>query len=67
MLSVLAVATTKRCRHDQLRPLHEVVDPEAVDLLVRNTDGTCVEFEYEGYHVAIDSEQVRLNEPNSPG
>lgn len=42
----------------ELRPLYEVVDPDALDALFRGTsDGrsapTTVRFEYEGYTVAV--------------
>ena len=45
-----------------LRPLYEVIDPDALDMFVstagsRNTDAQ-VQFEYQGYHVTVTADGV---------
>lgn len=51
-------------------PLHDVVDPEALDALFRSADGsngTAVEFPYAGYDVRVESSgTVRVTESSLP-
>lgn len=52
---VATISELKGVDPTTLRPLHEVVDPEALDTVFRDGAGR-VSFEYEGYAVTVDNE-----------
>lgn len=55
------VAVMENCSPLDLRPLAEVVDPDAVDvLLTGETEVERVSFEYAGYDVTVTPTTVRV-------
>ncbi|GAA0250177.1 HalOD1 output domain-containing protein [Haladaptatus pallidirubidus] len=67
-----AVADAKECTPDDLEPLYNVVNPEALDeLFAPQADGTTradgsVSFQYAGYRVTVSSEgNVSLESHNA--
>ena len=50
------VASAEGTSVENLRPLYEVIDSEALDGLFRQTVGTLT-FEYLGYEIQVDHEQ----------
>lgn len=60
---VRAVAKYTKTHPEELEPLYEAIDPEALTNLIAESDTVVsVEFEYSGYAVSIDAERVRLDE-----
>ena len=59
MRVVDAVANESDTDPTELTPLGTVIDPEALDTLVADTEprDVSVDFEYEGYLVTVDSDQ----------
>ncbi|MFC7019642.1 HalOD1 output domain-containing protein [Halomicroarcula sp. GCM10025743] len=58
---VSAIATSTERNHDELRPLYDVIDPDALDRVVdKSATKMCVEFVYEGCTVCVDDERVRV-------
>lgn len=55
---IKAVAWVKGVEPEQLEPLHEVVDPDALDALfnIGKNSAPIVTFSYEGYDVQVDSD-----------
>ena len=59
---LIAVADAKECTPDDLEPLYNVINPEALDeLFAPQADGTTrsqgsVSFQYAGYQVTVSSE-----------
>lgn len=51
----------------QLPPLHDFIDPDALDALVRSTDESFqIEFDYAGVPVVITGDgQISVSEPNA--
>jgi hypothetical protein len=55
---VSALAAAENVRADELTPpLYDVIDPEALENLFRNTSGR-VTFEYDEYHVTVDDDHT---------
>ena len=54
---VMAVAERSNRQPEDLRPLHDVIDTEALDTLFRSDVGI-VRFPYEGYTVTVSSDQT---------
>lgn len=50
---VMAVADAKDVEPTELRPLNDVVDPDALDTLFQNGTTGELTFEYEGHHVVV--------------
>ncbi|RKD89125.1 HalOD1 output domain-containing protein [Halopiger aswanensis] len=62
---VRAIAAYTERRPEELEPLYEVIDPEALTKVIANSNaGVRVEFEYSGFAVSIDAESVTIDEPN---
>ena len=56
---VRSVAATTGRECDELRPLYDVIDPDALDALVGGSEAAPrIEFRYEGCHVRVDAERV---------
>lgn len=56
---VTTVAEAENVDADELTPLHDVVDPDALEQLFRNTDATvCVTFEYRQWTVDVRGEDI---------
>ena len=63
---VRAVAATTGRDCEELRPLYDVVDPDALDELISGSAADLrVEFRYEGCHVRVDTERVVMREAES--
>ncbi|MFB6164770.1 MAG: HalOD1 output domain-containing protein [Haloarculaceae archaeon] len=59
---VTQVAEAKGIEPEELRPLHDVVDPDALESLFDDANGSAlrdgfVSFAYEGFVVTVDDEQ----------
>lgn len=65
---ITAVATREGVPAPELNPpLYDVVDPDALDSLFRNTSGH-ISFNYYGYHVTVASDgTVDLSEQTERG
>ncbi|AEH39217.1 HalOD1 output domain-containing protein [Halopiger xanaduensis] len=60
---VRALAAYTEARPEELDPLYNVIDPEALaNLIDESKVAVRVEFEYCGYDVAIDAEKVYVDE-----
>ncbi|WP_338036885.1 HalOD1 output domain-containing protein [Natronorubrum sulfidifaciens] len=53
---VMAVAEREGITPEELRPLHDVVDPDALDALC-TTSEISVAFPYEGYVVTVTADE----------
>jgi hypothetical protein len=69
---VMAVANATDCSQDELPPLNEAIDPEALDRLFastlgqkRRTDGRVV-FEYAGFEIDVHSSDGITVRPVEP-
>jgi hypothetical protein len=61
--TVFSVVDATGRDQDELRPLYEVIDPDALDTLVRDSAGSVrLTFRYEGCEIRIDDERVRVGE-----
>ena len=59
--TVFSVVDATGRDQDELRPLYEVIDPDALDTLVRDSAADVrLTFRYEGCEVRIDDERVRV-------
>lgn len=70
---VTAVAAVAGCKQDDLDPLYDVLDPDALDSLFQPTDDRDhpddveVSFTYEGFVVSVRSYGVvEITEPGGP-
>lgn len=54
------VASAKRVDVAELTPLHDVVDPDALNALTERGFAGTVEFRYAGCRVKVDGTQVRV-------
>jgi hypothetical protein len=62
---VTEVSRAKGVAPDELRPLHDVVDPDALEALFDRSDGESflnghVSFTYEGYIVEVRSDEISV-------
>ena len=61
---VLSVARSTDHQPTDLRPLNEVIDPDALDRLVRDRPPSlCLTFEFEGCTVCTDGDLIRVQRP----
>ncbi|MXV61602.1 hypothetical protein GS429_05885 [Natronorubrum sp. JWXQ-INN-674] len=59
---VQAVADHKGVHHEELEPIYESVEPDALDSLVGNGSDVVVQFEYAGEVVTVDSSRICLED-----
>lgn len=59
---VYEVADAKNSSPEDIQPLGEIIDPEALDILFSSGSDTLVrlQFEYEGYLVIVDDGDVTV-------
>lgn len=63
---IQAIASITNAGHGELNPLHDVIDPEALNNLIHTGDTSVVSFEYEGFHVTVHGEgEIILRNPES--
>lgn len=67
---VSRVSQAKGVAPDELRPLHDVIDPDALEALFDDADGTQirsgqVSFTYEGYAVEVRDEEIAVQATDS--
>jgi len=58
-----AIATRVGSAPENLKtPLYDVVDVEALEKLLHSNSHARVSFEYEGYHVEVDGDEISVEE-----
>lgn len=55
-----AVAKVRDTPPEALPPLYHAIDADALDTLVESGDEITVRFEYEGFEVLVEPEEIRL-------
>ena len=59
--TVRSVAEATGRGHDELRPLYDVIDPDALDELIGGSGADVrIEFRYEGCHVRVGGDRVLI-------
>ena len=62
IVEAMGIATEKS--HDELTPLGEVIDPDALDKIVTGSKAEAkVSFEYEGRTVTVSENLIKIAEP----
>ncbi|TYT61765.1 hypothetical protein FYC77_12130 [Natrialba swarupiae] len=62
---VQAVADHKGVRHDELKPIYESIEPDALDSLVGTDSDVVVQFKYAGEVVTVGPNQICLGSKGS--
>ena len=57
-----AVAAVWDISPEELPPLYYTIDTDALDALVESGDGIIVRFEYEGFEVLVEPDEIHLEE-----
>ncbi|ELY57728.1 HalOD1 output domain-containing protein [Natronolimnohabitans innermongolicus] len=57
-----AVSSVTNVPHDELEPIHDRVDGDALNALVERSDDIRICFEYAGFDVEVRTDEIRLTE-----
>ncbi|ELY47338.1 HalOD1 output domain-containing protein [Natronorubrum sulfidifaciens] len=57
---VQAVADYKGVQHEEMEPIYEFIEPDALDSLVSADSDVVVQFKYAGVVVTVGPNQIRL-------
>lgn len=63
---VEAVAAIEQIEPTAAETLRDRIEPEALDAILRSANDCHVQFAYQGYHVAIDSDGIIELQPDDP-
>lgn len=64
MAVVRAISAVANTPSEELEPLHETVDPDALDTVFEADNEMYVAFQYDKYQVEIDDDEVKIERRN---